>query len=151
MIEISLGCGLDVAAIMPVMNDAFDPGFGEAWTAAQCLSTLAMPGGQLLIAKSDGVVVGFTLSRGVMDEEELLLIGVSKAARRRGVGHQLIAKLRKLCSESGQTIVFLEVREGNDAHAFYSSLSFQPIGRRASYYKSIDGRKFDSITMALTL
>lgn len=151
MIEVLQGSGLDVAAIMPVMNDAFDPGFGEAWTAAQCLSTLAMPGGQLLIAKSDGVVVGFTLSRGVMDEEELLLIGVSKAARRRGVGQQLIVKLRKLCSKLGRSIVFLEVREGNDAFAFYSSLSFQPIGRRLSYYKSINGSKHDSITMALSL
>jgi [ribosomal protein S18]-alanine N-acetyltransferase len=151
LIDVSVGNGQDVAAIMPVMNDAFDPDFGEAWTAAQCLSTLAMPGAQLLIANSDGVPVGFALSRGVIDEEELLLIGVLQSARRRGVGQRLIAKLNQSCAQLGRTIVFLEVREGNNAHAFYSSMGFKPIGRRIGYYRSIDGRKHDSITMALAL
>jgi [ribosomal protein S18]-alanine N-acetyltransferase len=151
LIEIIEGSGLDVAAIMPVMNNAFDPRFGEAWTAAQCLSTLAMPGGRLLIANAKGIVVGFALSRGIIDEEELLLIGVSKAARRRGVGQQLISKLCESCSRSSRAVVFLEVRDGNDAYNFYCSLGFTPIGRRGSYYKSIDHSKHDSITMALTL
>ena len=151
MIEISHGSGLDIAAIMPVMNDAFDPEFGEAWTAAQCLSTLAMPGGQLLIAKCDGVLVGFALSRGVIDEEELLLIGVLNTARRRGVGQQLIAKLSEACTQMGRSVIFLEVRDGNNAHSFYSSMGFNPIGRRSSYYKSTDGSRHDSITMARVL
>ena len=151
MIEVLQGSGLDVAAIMPVMNDAFDPEFGEAWTAAQCLSTLALPGGQLLIARSDDVVVGFALSRGVIDEEELLLIGVLNVARRRGVGQQLIAKLSQACIQSERSVIFLEVRDGNKAHSFYSSMGFNPIGRRASYYKSTDGSRHDSITMARTL
>lgn len=145
------GSGLDVTAIMPVMNEAFDPEFGEAWTAAQCLSTLAMPGGQLLIAKSESVVVGFALSRGVIDEEELLLIGVLNSARRRGVGQQLIATLSQACIEMGRSVIFLEVRDGNQAHSFYSSMGFNPIGRRANYYKSTNGSRHDSITMALTL
>ena len=151
MIEVLQGSGLDVAAIMPVMNDAFDPEFGEAWTAAQCLSTLALPGGRLLIARSDDVVVGFALSRGVIDEEELLLIGVLNVARRRGVGQQLIAKLSQACIQSERSVIFLEVRDGNKAHSFYSSMEFNPIGRRASYYKSTDGSRHDSITMARTL
>jgi [ribosomal protein S18]-alanine N-acetyltransferase len=151
VIKISVGTGLDVAAIMPVMNDAFDRDFGEAWTAAQCLSTLAMPGGQLLIANCDGVAVGFALSRGVVDEEELLLIGVLKSVRRKGVGQQLVATLSQACLGLGRSIIFLEVREGNSAHSFYSSMGFNPIGRRASYYKSTNGSKHDSITMALTL
>ena len=151
MIEVVNGSGLDVAAVMPVMNDAFDPGFGEAWTAAQCLSTLAMPGGQLLIAKADGGVVGFALSRGVIDEEELLLIGVLQSARRRGIGQQLIAALSEACAEWKRSVIFLEVREDNSAHSFYFSMGFKPVGRRLGYYKSTDGSKHDSITMALML
>ena len=151
MIEIVQGSGLDIAAIMPVMNDAFDPEFGEAWTAAQCLSTLAMPGGQLLIAKSDGAIVGFALSRGVMDEEELLLIGALQSARRQGVGRQLIASLSQSCAELGRSMIFLEVRDSNNAYIFYTSMGFQAIGRRSGYYKSTDGNKHDSITMALAL
>ena len=151
MIEVLQGRGLDVAAIMPVMHDAFDPEFGEAWTAAQCLSTLAMPGGQLLIAKSDGVVVGFALSRGVIDEEELLLIGALQSTRRQGVGRQLIASLSQACAKLGRSTLFLEVRDGNIAYLFYSSMGFQPIGRRTNYYKSTCGSMHDSVTMALAL
>ncbi len=151
MIEITEGSGLDVAAIMPVMNDAFDPEFGEAWTAAQCLSTLAMPGGRLLIAKNGGATVGFALSRGVIDEEELLLIGVLKTAHRQGIGQKLITKLNQVCAGLSRSVIFLEVRNGNSAYSFYEYMGFQTVGRRASYYKSIDGSYHDSITMALSL
>lgn len=133
------------------MNDAFDPKFGEAWTAAQCLATLAIPGGQLLIAKSNGVVAGFALSRGILDEEELLLIGVSQIAQRSGIGRQLITKLKQICAEAGRSVLFLEVRDGNNAQSFYSSLGFNCVGKRKGYYKSIDGSMRDSITMALRL
>ena len=151
MIEVLQGSGLDVSAIMPVMHDAFDPEFGEAWTAVQCLSTLAMPGGQLLIAKSDGEVVGFALSRGVIDEEELLLIGALPSARRQGVGRQLIASLKQACAVLGRSTLFLEVRDGNNAYAFYVSMGFESIGRRPGYYKSNHGSRSDSLTMALAL
>lgn len=151
MIEIIQGSGLDVPSIMPIMNDAFDPKFGEAWTAAQCLSTLAMPGSQLLIAEYNKVAVGFALSRGIIDEEELLLIGVLKAVRRQSVGQQLIAKLTHNCIEIERKVIFLEVRDGNNAHSFYTSMGFNPVGIRPSYYKSKDGSTHDSITMAKML
>lgn len=151
MIDVAVGTGLDVAAIMPVMDNAFDPHFGEAWTAAQCLSTLAMPGGQLLIAMVDGTVAGFALSRAILDEEELLLIGVVQSTRRRGTGKQLIDKLCEIANKNGRSTIFLEVREGNSAQSFYTKMGFKPIGRRKEYYKSLDGTKYESITMAINL
>jgi ribosomal-protein-alanine N-acetyltransferase len=54
MIDVVQGSGSDVAGIMPVMDSAFDPAFGEAWTAAQCLSTLAMPDSVLFCAQPLG-------------------------------------------------------------------------------------------------
>jgi ribosomal-protein-alanine N-acetyltransferase len=47
MIRVVEGGAIDVASIMPIMSDAFDARFGEAWTAAQCLSTLVLPDCQL--------------------------------------------------------------------------------------------------------
>jgi [ribosomal protein S18]-alanine N-acetyltransferase len=151
VIEIIIGSGMDVPSIMPVMNDAFDPDFGEAWTAAQCLSTLAMPGGQLLIAISDAEISGFALSRGVVDEEELLLIGVLQSARRKGVGQKLITHLQRICADLKRSVIFLEVRDGNSAYSFYSDMGFNPVGRRSNYYKSRQGDQRDSVTMALAL
>ena len=46
---------------------AFDPRFGEAWTRAQCIGILAMPGVWLTLARVGEAVVGFALSRAIMD------------------------------------------------------------------------------------
>ncbi len=151
MISINEGSAHDVSVIMPVMKAAFDPCFGEAWTAAQCLSTLAMPGSLLLCARNGVNVQGFTLSRGVADEEELLLIAVSPYARRGGIGRELVKTLVGNARQSGRTNLFLEVRDGNPAKVFYHEMGFQPIGRRIGYYKGKDGARIDSITMALNL
>jgi [ribosomal protein S18]-alanine N-acetyltransferase len=151
MIEITAGHGEDVAAIMPVMGNAFHPGFGEAWTAAQCLSTLAMPGSHLWLARNGGDVAGFALSRGGGDQEELLLIGVAEHARRMGIGRKLIRALVEKACRDGRAAVFLEVREGNPAYDFYRDIGFRPLGRRPGYYKGNDGSRHDSITMSLHL
>jgi [ribosomal protein S18]-alanine N-acetyltransferase len=147
MIEIVEGCATDVAAIMPVMEAAFDPMFGEAWTAAQCLSTLAMPGTRLIMAQQKARVAGFALSRWVMDEEELLLIAVDPDCRRQGVGKSLIDELSKNAKSAQRLSIFLEVRKGNLAQYFYEDMGFFPVGIRPDYYTGIDGSRHDSITM----
>lgn len=151
MIAILPGDGLDIPAIMPVMADAFDPAFGEAWTAAQCLATLSMPGSQLWLASEQDRILGFALSRWVVDEEELLLIGVSPTARRLGVGRELVAALTANARDGGRSKIFLEVREGNPAQRFYQWMGFEPMSRRTGYYKAKDGSLHDSITMSLKL
>jgi [ribosomal protein S18]-alanine N-acetyltransferase len=86
MISIYEGDGRDVALIMPIMESAFDPRYGEAWSSSQCMGLLAMPGSQMLIAAEEDRAIGFVLSRWVVDEEELLMIGVSPQQHRVGVG-----------------------------------------------------------------
>jgi [ribosomal protein S18]-alanine N-acetyltransferase len=151
MIIIQKGEGQNIAEIMAVMDSAFDPYFGEAWTAAQCLSTLSLPGSQLLIARHEHKVVGFTLSRAVVDEEELLLIAVDPSTRRIGVGRQLLNQLFVNAAGSARTKIFLEVREQNQARHFYSEMGFKPIGLRPKYYKASDGNRYDSVTMGIML
>ncbi len=148
---VRVGDARDVAAIMPVMDSAFDPLFGEAWTAAQCLATLAMPGAQLLVAQDTQRTTGFALSRTIADEEELLLIGVLPESRRHGVGRALVEWLLAIAKDCNRNTVFLEVREGNSAEYFYQGMGFQPIGRRKAYYHSKDGKKYDAITMAASI
>jgi [ribosomal protein S18]-alanine N-acetyltransferase len=151
MITIVEGDAADIAAIMPVMDDAFDPAFGENWTAAQCLSALAMPDCRLLIAKAENIVAGFTMSRWVLDMEELLMIGVSIAWQRQNIGTMLLDAVVDYARADGRQKLFLEVRDGNVAHDFYLASGFLPIGRRKQYYKGSNGIRPDAITMALTL
>ena len=148
MIEIVEGDATDIATIMPIMGDAFDPAFGEAWTAAQCLSALAMPDCRLLIAKSRDEVLGFSISRWVLDTEELLMIGVVKDRQRQKIGSSLLYETIKNATTGNRTQLFLECREGNKAIDFYSNIGFQPIGRRKKYYSSADGNRPDAITMS---
>jgi ribosomal-protein-alanine N-acetyltransferase len=151
MIEVREGDASDIAAIMPIMEDAFDPAFGEAWTSAQCLSALAMPGCRLLLAKEADTVCGFAMSRWVLDTEELLMIGVARDRQRKNVGTRLLDETIRLAREEGRSQLFLEVRDGNGAHDFYCRLGFAPIGRRKNYYKGSGGFRPDAITMSFVL
>ena len=151
MIEIFEGDAGHIASIMPIMADAFDPAFGEAWTASQCLSALTIPGSRLLIASSDTGVCGFALTRWVLDSEELLMIGVEPSAQRKAIGSMLLKEIVRLANEEQRTQLFLEVRDGNSAHNFYSNFGFMPIGRRKQYYKGSNGERPDAITMTLNI
>ena len=57
-----------VDSIMPVMQAAFDPTFGEAWNSAQCTGILTLPDTVLLVATLDDEVVGFAPARYLMKQ-----------------------------------------------------------------------------------
>ena len=151
MINIIEGDAADIASIMPIMDDAFNPAFGEAWTAAQCLSALAMPDCRLLIDKTDNIVAGFAMSRWVLDMEELLMIGVAKTWQRQNIGSKLITAIIEHAKNNHRIKLFLEVRDGNIAHDFYLASGFEPIGRRKQYYRGSNGIRPDAVTMAMNL
>lgn len=151
MIEIVDGNAADISAIMPIMTDAFHPAHGEAWTAAQCLSTLVLPDCQLLLARDGETVCGFAMSRWVLDSEELLMIGVAPSYQRQSIGASLLTHIKQRAKCAGRKKLFLEVRDGNSAYDFYCQSGFVPIGRRKNYYKSVNGISPDAITMSLDL
>jgi ribosomal-protein-alanine N-acetyltransferase len=151
MIQVVEGDARDIAAMMTIMNDAFDPRFGEAWTAAQCLSTLVLPDCQLLLAKDGGDVCCFAMSRWVFDHQELLMIGVAQRLQGQNIGKLLLSETIHRARKAERTKIFLEVRDGNKAHGFYQKSGFTDIGRRRNYYKNTDGIGLDAITMLLEL
>jgi ribosomal-protein-alanine N-acetyltransferase len=151
MIRVVDGDAKDVSSIMPIMADAFDPRFGEAWTAAQCLSTLVLPDCQLLLAKDGDDLCGFAITRWVFEHEELLMIGVTRSRQRQQLGQTLLNEVINRGQIAGREKLFLEVRDGNPAHYFYLKAGFLPIGRRKNYYKSAEGISPDAITMGIDL
>lgn len=140
--------GLDEA--MHIMPAAFEPRFGEAWTAPQCAGVLAMPGASLLIAR-DPHPCGFALLRTVVDEAELMLLGVLPDARRKGVGRALLRESMESAIAAGAYFYFLEVRADNPAVELYSSEGLITVGRRAAYYCGNDGQRRDALTFRCTL
>jgi ribosomal-protein-alanine N-acetyltransferase len=141
-------------AIMSVMDEAFDPAFGEAWTRRQISDALARPRTFCILGHAPGTISeahGFALSRQVLDEEELLLIAVKPGWRKQGVGTRLLEELCRAASARGVLRLFLEMREGNPAQAFYQSFGFSQIGRRPAYYRGAEGGPIDALTLALDL
>jgi ribosomal-protein-alanine N-acetyltransferase len=141
----------DLDSIMAIMDAAFDPAWGEAWTRRQVSDSLAFPHTHYrLITADDGPseAVGFTLVRAAPGEEELLLIGVRPECRGRGLGRRLLDGVLADARTRGAERVFLEMRYNNPAAALYNAVGFAPIGRRRDYYRLPDGRKIDAITYA---
>lgn len=139
--------GAELDEVMQVMSKAFDPRFGEAWTRAQCAGILPMCGVNLLLARNDAGPVGFSLSRHVADEAELLLIGVVPEARGIGIATALVQRFIGDSRRAGASNLHLEVRENNPAVILYSRHDFVVAGRRAKYYRGPNGEMFDALTM----
>ena len=147
-IRIIDGSIADIDAVMTVMDDSFDPCFGEAWTAPQCAGLLPMPGVWLMIALDGDEPVGFALSRVVAGEAELLLLAVKREHQGRGVGERLLHAFAEAASRRGADRLHLEVREGNHAVKLYSRAGFTQVGRRSCYYSGRDGQMYDALTLA---
>ena len=153
MIKLTVGDARDVPAIMPVMDAAFDPAYGEGWTAAQALGALTLPNTQCIIASMDDdqTVAGFAMTRWVLDEEELLMIGVLPEKQGKGIASHIIEYITGNARAHGRCKLFLEVRDGNKARSFYEYMGFSESGRRKSYYRGSDGTQYDAVTMSLSL
>ena len=143
----------DLDQVMEIMHAAFGSRFGEAWTRSQCAGILPMGGVALVIARDSetGEPIGFSLSRTVATESELLLLGVLPSRHRQGIGGRLLEDFMHRASGQGVERVHLEVREGNPAVDMYRAAGFRPIGRRRNYYRAPDGTRFDALTFAQDL
>jgi ribosomal-protein-alanine N-acetyltransferase len=147
-VTIAEGGILDLDAVLAVMEESFDPAYGEAWTAAQCASLLPLPGVWLSLARAgDGQVIGFTLARVVLNEAELLLLAVKRAGQRQGVGQLLLDQFELAASARGANKLHLEVRDGNPAMHLYRNAGFAEAGRRRNYYTGRDGQIHDALTL----
>ncbi|HYW15707.1 MAG TPA: ribosomal protein S18-alanine N-acetyltransferase [Allosphingosinicella sp.] len=147
-IAVTEGGPSDLGAVMRVMEDSFDPAFGEAWTAPQCAGLLPMAGVWLSLARQDETVVGFALGRIVRDEAELLLLAVHRTSQGKGVGRMLLDRFDAVAASKGAEQLHLEVREGNHAVRLYSRNGYREVGRRRNYYNGRDGQLFDALTLA---
>lgn len=136
----------DLDAVTAVMERAFDPHYGEAWTRSQCAGILPMMGVSLVLAEDGPTLMGFALHRTISDEAELLLLAVDPTAQGRGIGRMLLDQFGDECGEKGAHRLHLEVRDGNPATHFYESAGYTIAGRRLRYYCGDEGDRIDALT-----
>jgi len=142
----------DATKLDAISARAFDPRFGEGWSAGQLAGTLALSGSWARLADGPAGPVGFTLCRRAADEAELLLVGVDPAWRQRGIAAMLVTAAKNEASRQGAKSMFLEVRDGNvAARLLYERAGFEIVGRRRDYYGGGFGERFDALTMRIML
>lgn len=146
--ELRAGGPQDLVQVNSIMQEAFDPRYGEAWTSSQCMGMLSLPGVWLTIAAIGEHDVGFALARSTGDEAELLLLATRPNARGRGIGGALLRAVIDEARGRGVATIHLEVRAGNDAVQLYVREGFAKVGERKAYYRGKSGQVFDGQTFS---
>ncbi|MGX7023448.1 ribosomal protein S18-alanine N-acetyltransferase [Vagococcus hydrophili] len=110
---------------------------GSPWQEEQFLSTIKNPSNTNCFLFNQDKLVGYILLSTVLDEADLLLIGVAKEEQRKNIGQKL---LQEACLELDQKEVkkiFIEVRQSNSkAISFYQKNGFVEIAKRRNYYQT---------------
>lgn len=87
-------------------------------------------------------LVGFALTRVVLDEAELYAVGVKPDWRRQGLATVLLNAAFSGVQALGARTLFLEVARSNAAaRALYGTLGFQTVGERPGYYRQGNRRE----------
>ena len=115
-----------------------------AWSASSWSATLS-GSSAALIAYLGEQPVAFACFAAVIEQGELLMVGVLPSARRRGIAHQLLVEGEAQLRWLGATTIHLEVASQNDAAiALYERLGYTKRGLRRAYYADGD----DAVLMA---
>lgn len=123
--------------------------FHDEWSAAAIERVLDPAGSFALLARLGPRPLGFLLCRLILDEAEILSIGVHPDHRRHGVGRLLLAASIARAEALDARWMFLEVAEDNGpARALYGALEFEQTGWRAGYYPRGEGRSISAVLMS---
>lgn len=123
--------------------------FPDPWTSAVLVQRCRHPRGIGLGVWCEGVLAGYLVASWVLDEAELLRIGVSPLQRQQGLGKALFWELERQLQSLSVTRLMLEVRSGNKAAgAFYAQLGFEQDGRRRAYYPAPQGGREDALLLS---
>lgn len=91
---------------------------------------------------------GYVILMPVLEEIELLNIGVAMEQQRRGVGRAMFQEMLEVASKKNIRRMFLEVRKSNSAAiALYRNIGFAEIGLRRGYYRNANVNE-DALLMA---
>lgn len=110
---------------------------GSPWSVSQFLSQLMQENTEIIYQCKDDEMIGYILCQRVLDEAELLLIGVLPNYKHQGIATNLLKDMCQRLQQRNVTHLFLEVRLNNkEAIAFYDKHHFKELGIRKNYYKN---------------
>ena len=117
------------------------------WTAQEFAQLCAAENS--LLIKQD---YGFALGRVIHTEAELLLLIVSQAQRKQGLGKTYLQLFEEAARQRGAKNCFLEVgAENTAARALYQQFGYAEQGLRKAYYRKMNETREDALVLAKTL
>ena len=121
------------------------------WSEGSFLDSLASGHLGWVFETPEGEIAAWAVVMTVLDESELLIIGVARRLQRRGLGRALLAAVTDEVRSRGAVVMHLEVRAGNvPALALYARAGFARTGLRRGYYRTAAGRE-DAVLMSRPL
>lgn len=111
--------------------------FAHSWPASEFETMIASENylGDGVFHEPDNRLLGFSISRLVGDEAELLTIAIDSKARRQGLGRLLLETQISALARKGTRRFMLEVEDANEAALrLYRKFDFQQDSVRKGYY-----------------
>ena len=134
----------DAAAIAGLHARSFHRGWSDGEIESMLLDR-AVVAHRAMIGRS---LIGFILSRVVVDEAEILSVAVSTARRGKGLARRLLDLHMRRLAGIGTRAVFLEVGEDNvPARRLYTRAGFREVGRRNAYYPDAAGKPVSALVL----
>lgn len=119
--------------------------FSSPWPKNVFRSVLVDQSAFAYVARLDHSIDGYVVSW--LDRDQIIIanLAVRPAARRRGLGRQLLTFAMETGARAGASWAVLDVRESNsNAIRLYAEMGFRARGRRPGYYSNPDE---DSLVM----
>ncbi|MGB0203771.1 MAG: ribosomal protein S18-alanine N-acetyltransferase [Neptuniibacter sp.] len=132
---IQLLCEKQLPDILRIEHACFQPPWSENQLTQALLNPRYRVFGVFREECSDQELLGFAVFSTLIDEAELLQIGVDPRFQRQGLARSLISHSFEILKQEDTSRVMLEVRESNkSARVLYEVLGFQFDGIRKAYY-----------------
>ncbi len=143
----------DISVLTAIHRRSFERG----WSASEFQSLLGDKLVNCLVLRRSGFrikdqIIGFVLTRSVLDESEVLTIAMDPDFRKTGGGRHLMTDLMRKLYGDRVAKLFLEVDVSNKpALSLYQNLGFEKVGERKGYYHSDTGNPSLALIMQVEL
>lgn len=109
--------------------------FPDAWRRDTVAHDMEGDHSEYFVAEMEGKVAGYGCFWFVVDEGQLVNIGVRPEYRRKGLAEAILERGLEECGDRNMKTIFLEVRVSNTkAQALYKKYNFRTLGVRKGVY-----------------
>lgn len=130
-IDIAPATLADVDAVHRIERSSFPSPWRREFFAAEVVSD----GRYNIVAKKDGVLIGYLFGMQIFDEFHVNKIAVESNHRRQRIADALMRRCFEFARTNDVVMISLEVRQSNQAaQAFYRGLEFETSYIRKRYY-----------------